>query len=113
MVTMQQQRIKGGKSTHWPTTSVAAVEWEPHPPVGVSVDEPTGNDTFYQRLQQLWGQVLKLEDMGIIHDEFGKFTFAYRLAEAELQRLCSENASLQQTLHELTGNSAGLSYRHT
>ena len=107
---MQRQRRTSGRAANRSTTSVAAVESEPYPPAGTSVDEPTGNDTFYQRLQQLWGQVLKLEDVGIIHDEFGKFTFAYRLAEAELQRLCSENASLQQALHELTGSSFKPSY---
>ncbi|MFD2934003.1 hypothetical protein [Spirosoma flavum] len=43
-------------------------------------------DDFYGSLQRIWNNVVKLEDMGIIQQENDKFMYAYRFAEAELQR---------------------------
>ncbi|MVM35197.1 hypothetical protein GO755_34555 [Spirosoma sp. HMF4905] len=43
-------------------------------------------DGFYGSLQRIWNNVVKLEDMGIIQQENDKFMYAYRFAEAELQR---------------------------
>jgi hypothetical protein len=47
-------------------------------------------DEFYGSLQRIWNNVVQLEDMGIIHNENDKFIYAYRFAEAELQRAYSE-----------------------
>jgi len=47
-------------------------------------------DDFYGSLQRIWNNVVQLEDMGIIHSENDKFVYAYRFAEAELQRAYSE-----------------------
>ncbi|SFC14501.1 hypothetical protein [Spirosoma endophyticum] len=49
-------------------------------------------DEFYGSLQRIWNNVVQLEDMGIIQQENDKFVYAYRLAEAELQRAYSEKA---------------------
>ena len=46
-------------------------------------------DGFYGRLQRIWNHVLQLEDMGLIRQENDKFVYAYRFAEAELQRAYS------------------------
>ncbi|GAB4025392.1 hypothetical protein [Spirosoma gilvum] len=43
-------------------------------------------DGFYGSLQRIWNHVLQLEDMGLIRQENDKFVYAYRFAEAELQR---------------------------
>lgn len=43
-------------------------------------------DDFYGSLQRIWNNVVKLEDMGIIQQENDKYMYAYRFAEAELQR---------------------------
>ncbi|QDK79816.1 hypothetical protein EXU85_14830 [Spirosoma sp. KCTC 42546] len=47
-------------------------------------------DGFYGSLQRIWNNVLQLEDMGIIQQENDKFMYAYRFAEAELQRAYRE-----------------------
>jgi len=44
-------------------------------------------DGFYGSLQRIWNNVVQLEDMGIIQQENEKFMYAYRFAEAELQRV--------------------------
>ena len=44
------------------------------------------DDGFYGSLQRIWNNVLQLEDLGIIQQENDKFMYAYRFAEAELQR---------------------------
>ncbi|AUD02781.1 hypothetical protein [Spirosoma pollinicola] len=56
-------------------------------------------DDFYGSLQRIWNNVVKLEDMGIIQQENDKFMYAYRFAEAELQRAFSGKADLVITPH--------------
>lgn len=51
-------------------------------------------DDFYGSLQRIWNNVVKLEDMGIIKQENDKFMYAYRFAEAELQRAYTLQADL-------------------
>jgi hypothetical protein len=48
-------------------------------------------DGFYGSLQRIWNNVVQLEDMGIIQQENEKFMYAYRFAEAELQRVHAQN----------------------
>lgn len=50
-------------------------------------------DEFYGSLQRIWNNVLQLEDLGIIQQENDKFMYAYRFAEAELQRAYLEQFS--------------------
>ncbi|WP_040005783.1 hypothetical protein [Fibrisoma limi] len=50
---------------------------------------------FYERLQHVWQNVVALEDLGVIQSEPDKFMYAYRFLEAELQKVCLENACLQ------------------
>ncbi|WP_119669431.1 hypothetical protein [Fibrisoma montanum] len=55
---------------------------------------------FYERLQHVWQNVVALEDMGIIRSEPDKFIYAYRFMEAELQKVCLENACLQGRIND-------------
>ncbi|WP_338870717.1 hypothetical protein WBJ53_23495 [Spirosoma sp. SC4-14] len=52
-------------------------------------------DDFYGSLQRIWNNVVQLEDMGLIHTENDKFVYAYRFAEAELERAYSGKTSLK------------------
>ncbi len=54
-------------------------------------------DDFYGSLQRIWNNVVKLEDMGIIQQENDKFMYAYRFAEAELQRAFTSKAEFAAT----------------
>ncbi len=54
-------------------------------------------DDFYGSLQRIWNNVVKLEDMGIIQQENDKFMYAYRFAEAELQRAYSGQTGVRTT----------------
>ena len=56
-------------------------------------------DEFYGSLQRIWNNVVQLEDMGIIHSENDKFVYAYRFAEAELQRAYSEKGLVINTTY--------------
>lgn len=74
---------------------------------GVSIDSTQqmasqqGEEDFFSRLQGVWDKVLLLKEVGIVENEQDKFSYAYRLAEIELQKLCRENASLREQVNEL------------
>ncbi|WP_461043081.1 hypothetical protein [Spirosoma harenae] len=53
-------------------------------------------DGFYGSLQRIWNHVLQLEDLGLIHQENDKFVYAYRFAEAELERIYCDTANVNK-----------------
>ena len=62
------------------------------------IAQPDREDEFYGRLQHIWSKVQLMRQVGFIEDDNDQYQYAYRLTEIELQKVCTENAALRESL---------------